>query len=89
MYLQPYGGAAEAFHAVPVSAGQYPSHSAPSTHIEQPLTGSTLIKLTDLCPKHAKDFDLYLVEPFNQVVDLAVHGYTKAVNPFKQLEEPP
>jgi hypothetical protein len=36
--------------------------------IEQPLTRRNLIKPTDLFPKQAKDFDLYLVQPFNEVV---------------------
>ena len=56
--------------------------------IEQPLTGRNLIKPTDLFPKQAKDFDLHLVEAFNQVVDLALHGHADAMNPFEQLEDP-
>ena len=56
--------------------------------IEQPLTGRNLIKPTDLFPKQAKDFDLHLVQPFNQVVNLALHGHADAMNPFKQLEDP-
>ena len=56
--------------------------------IEQPLTGRNLIKSTDLLPKQAKDFALHLVEPFNQVMDLALHGHANPVNPFKQLENP-
>jgi hypothetical protein len=56
--------------------------------IEQPLTGRNLIKPTDLIPKQAKEFDLHLVEPFNQVVDLAWHGHADAMNPLKPLEDP-
>jgi hypothetical protein len=58
------------------------------TDIEQPLTRRNLIKPTDLFPKQAKDFDLHLAEPFNQVVHMALHGYADAVNPFEQLENP-
>ena len=56
--------------------------------IEQPLTGGNLIKSTDFFPKQTKDFDLYLVEAFNQVVDLTLHGHANAMNPFEQLEDP-
>src|SRR6266850_6722455 len=56
--------------------------------IEQPLTGGNLIKSTDLFPKQAKDFAAYLVEAFNQVVELALHGHADAMNPFEQLEDP-
>jgi hypothetical protein len=51
--------------------------------IEQPLTRRNLIKPTDLFPKQAKDFDLYLVQPFNEVVQLALHGHADAMNPFE------
>ena len=54
--------------------------------IEQPLSGRNLIKPTDLLPKHAKELELPLVEPFNQVVDLAWHGPTAAMNRLKQVE---
>ena len=53
------------------------------TDIEQPLTRRNLIKPTDLFPKQAKDFDLYLVQPFNEVVQLALHGHADAMNPFE------
>lgn len=56
--------------------------------IEQPLTGGNLIKSTDFFPKQAKDFDVYLVEAFNQVVDLTLYGHANAMNPFEQLEDP-
>ena len=32
---------------------------------------------------------MHLVEPFNQVVDLAWHGHADAMNPLKPLEDPP
>ena len=47
-----------------------------------------MIQPTDLFPKQAKDFDLHLVQPFNQVVNLAWHGHADAMNPLKQLEDP-
>ena len=56
--------------------------------IEQPLTGRNLIKSTNLLPKQAKDFDLPLVEPFNQVMDRALHGHAHPMYPFEQLENP-
>ena len=63
-------------------------HRLPLTDIEQPLTGRNVIKPTDLFPKEAQDFALHLVEPFNQVVDLALHGHADAMDPFEQLEDP-
>ncbi len=57
--------------------------------IEQPLTGRHLIQPTDLIPQQTKELDLHLVEPFNQVVDLAWHGHADAMNPLKPLEDPP
>ena len=56
--------------------------------IEQPLTGRNLIKPADLFPKQAKDFHLYLVEPFNQVMDRALDGHADPMNPFEELEDP-
>jgi hypothetical protein len=56
--------------------------------IEQPLTGRYLIKPTDLIPKHTKAFDVPLVEPFHQVVDLAWHGHADAMTPLKPWEDP-
>ena len=60
----------------------------PKPDIEQPLTEGNLIKSTDFFPKQAKDFDVYLVEAFNQVVDLTLHRHANAMNPFEQLEDP-
>src|SRR5882724_11483597 len=57
--------------------------------IEQPLTGRHLIQPTDLIPQQTKELDLHLVEPFNQVVDLAWHGHADAMNHLKPLEDPP
>src|SRR5437763_17022985 len=53
------------------------------TDIEQPLTGRNLIKPTDLFPKQTQDFDLHLIQPFNQVVPLALDGHTDTMNPFE------
>jgi hypothetical protein len=47
-----------------------------------------LIKLTDLFPKQAKDFQLHLIEPFDQVMDGALHGHADPMNPFEELEDP-
>jgi len=57
--------------------------------IEQPLSGRNLITPTDLLPKHATELEWPLVAPFNQVVDLAWHGPTAAMNRLKQVEDPP
>jgi len=62
---------------------QFPHLPNLITDIEQPLTRRNLIKPTDLFPKQAKDFDLYLVQPFNEVVQLALHGHADAMNPFE------
>src|SRR5437899_1477426 len=59
------------------------AHTSLRADIEQPLTRRNLIKPTDLFPKQAKDFDLYLVQPFNEVVQLALHGHADAMNPFE------
>jgi hypothetical protein len=56
--------------------------------MEQPLTGRNLIKLTDPFTKQAKDFDLHLIEAFNQVVDLILYRHADAVNAVQELEDP-
>ena len=63
--------------------------AAAMTDIEQPLTGRNLIQPTDLFPKQAQDFHVHLVQPFNEVVDLAWHGQADAMNPLQQVEDPP
>ena len=45
--------------------------------------------MANLCPKQAKDFDLDVVEPFNQVLDLVLHRYLDTVNTVQELENPP
>ena len=35
------------------------------------------------------DFDLDVVEPFNQVLDLVLHRYLDTVNTVQELENPP
>ena len=57
--------------------------NSPLPDIEQPLTGRNLIKPTDLFPKQTQDFDLHLIQPFNQVVPLALDGHTDTMNPFE------
>jgi hypothetical protein len=52
------------------------------------LSGSNLIKLTDFFPKQAEDFNLHLVEPFNQVMGLVLHSHADPMNPFEELEDP-
>jgi hypothetical protein len=47
-----------------------------------------LIYPTDFLPEQAKDFNLHLIEPFNQVLNLALHRHSHAVNAFQQLEDP-
>jgi len=58
------------------------------TDIEQPLTRGNLINLAHCFPKQPKDFDLHLIETFNEVVNLILHDHADPVNPFKQLEDP-
>jgi hypothetical protein len=56
--------------------------------IEQPLTRRNLINLAHFLSKQSKDFDLHLVETFNEVVNLILHEKTDPVNPFEELEHP-
>lgn len=58
------------------------------TDIEQPLTRGNLINLAHFLPEQPKDFDLHLVETFNEVVNLILHDQTNPVNTFEQLEYP-
>ena len=44
--------------------------------------------MADLLSKQTKDFDLHLIEAFNEVMHLALHGYADAMNAFEQLEDP-
>jgi hypothetical protein len=41
-----------------------------------------------MLPKQPKDFDLHLVETFNEVVNLILHDHADPMNPFEQLEDP-
>ena len=56
--------------------------------IEQPLTRRNLINLAHILPKQSKDFDLHLVETFNEVMHLTLYAHPDPMNPFKQLENP-
>src|SRR5436309_4673107 len=56
--------------------------------IEQPLTRRNLINLAHILPKQSKDFDLHLVETFNEVMYLTLYTHPNPMNPFKQLENP-
>jgi hypothetical protein len=47
-----------------------------------------LISSTDFIPKQAKEFDLHLVEPFNQVMHLPLPHHVDAVKAFEKLEDP-
>ena len=58
------------------------------TDIEQPLTRRNLINLAHFLSKQPKDFDLHLVETFNQVMNLTMHAHTDPVNSIEQLEHP-
>jgi hypothetical protein len=51
--------------------------------IDQPLTRRNLINLAHFLPKQPEDFDLHLVETFNQVVNLILHKKADPVNPFE------
>jgi hypothetical protein len=56
--------------------------------IEQPLTERNLINLAHILPKQSQDFDLHLIETFNEVVKLTLYAHPHPMNPFKQLEYP-
>src|SRR5712691_1186515 len=56
--------------------------------IEQPLTVGNLIKPANGFPKQAKDFNLHVVETYNEVLELALHRHADAMNPFQELEHP-
>ncbi len=47
-----------------------------------------MIYPTDFLPEQAKDFNLNLIEPFTQGLNLALHRHAHAVNAFQQLEDP-
>ena len=47
-----------------------------------------MIKTADSFPKQAQDFDLALIQAFDEVIDLTLHRHTDPVNPFEQLKNP-
>jgi len=47
-----------------------------------------LIKTTDPFSKQAQDFDLHVVQAFDEGVNLALDGDPDTVHPFQQLEKP-
>jgi len=40
-----------------------------------------------MLPKQPKDFDLHLVETFNEVVNLILHDHADPMNPFEDPQE--
>jgi hypothetical protein len=60
----------------------------PPTDIEQPLSRRNLINLAHFLSKQPKDFDLHLVQTFNEVMHLTLYAHADPVNPFEQLEHP-
>ena len=58
------------------------------TDIEQPLSRRNLINLAHFLSKQPKDFDLHLVQTFNEVMHLTLYAHADPVNPFEQLEHP-
>src|SRR5713101_4216853 len=60
----------------------------PTPDIEQPLTMGNLIKPANGFPKQAKDFNLHVVETYNEVLELALHRHADTMNPFQELEHP-
>src|SRR5712691_2799637 len=62
--------------------------TSPCTDIEQPLTMGNLIKPANGFPKQAKDFNLHVVETYNEVLELALHRHADTMNPFQELEHP-
>ena len=59
-----------------------------TTDIEQPLTGGNLIKPANCFPKQAKDFNLHVVETYNEILELTLYGHADTMNPFQELEHP-
>ena len=47
-----------------------------------------MIKPANCFPTQAKDFNLHVVETYNEVLELAWHRHADAVNPFQELEHP-
>jgi hypothetical protein len=47
-----------------------------------------LIKTADLIAKQPQDFDLYVIETFNQIMNLTLYRHADTVNAFQQLEAP-
>jgi hypothetical protein len=52
------------------------------------LSGRNLIKTADLFSKQAEDFDLHIVEAFDEIMNLTLYRHADAVNAFQQLEHP-
>ena len=78
--------AARTLKGVPLR--QTPFTNGLISDIEQPLTRRNLINLAHILPKQSKDFDLHLVETFNEVMHLTLYAHPDPMNPFKQLENP-
>jgi hypothetical protein len=47
-----------------------------------------VIKIADSFANHAKDFDLDVIEAFDEIVHVTLSRHTDAVDPFKQLKNP-
>jgi hypothetical protein len=47
-----------------------------------------VIKTTNLLPKQTKDFDLQVVESFDEIVHLTLYGHPNTVNAFQEREDP-
>jgi hypothetical protein len=48
-----------------------------------------LIKIADLFPKQTEDFDLHVVEAFDEIMNLTLPPHPDTVNTVQQLEDPP
>jgi len=46
-----------------------------------------LIKTADLIAKQPEDFDLHIIEAFNEIMHLTLHRHADTVDAFQQLEE--
>jgi hypothetical protein len=53
------------------------------------LSGRNLVKTADSCSEQAQDFDLHVVEAFDELMHLALHRHPDAGNAFQQLAHPP
>jgi hypothetical protein len=52
------------------------------------LCGSNVIKAADVCPTHAEDVELDIMEAFDALMPLTLPCHPDPVHPFSQRENP-